>query len=248
MGTSKHPPPDLAATALASALFTPVQQRVLGLLFGQPERRFQSVEIIRLAGSGTGAAHRLLVRLAACGLVRATIDGRQKYYQANEQCPVFDELVSLMRKTVGLVAPLREALAPLASKIELAFVHGSIASGNDRAASDIDLIVVAGDLDYPTLYQAVQRAERQLGRTINPSLLTPREWQRKRNQPDGFAARVPVLPWPMLVGGRYRRHGGSAGNRGGAHGTIEDRDQRTSAGVRKARGLATQQTARRRGR
>lgn len=86
---------------MAGALFTPVQQRVLGLLFGQPERRFQSAELIRLAGSGTGAVHRLLTRLTAAGLLRIESLGNLKFYQANEHSPVYSELLSLVRKTVG---------------------------------------------------------------------------------------------------------------------------------------------------
>ena len=140
------------STGLAEVLFTPVQQRVLGLLFGQPERRFQSAELIRLAGSGTGAAHRLLTRLAATGLVTTERVGNQKHYQANARSPVFAELSGLVRKTVGLVGPLHAALAPLAAKIAAAFVYGSIAKGTDTARSDIDLMVIADKLQYSDLY------------------------------------------------------------------------------------------------
>src|SRR5690606_7674577 len=108
MGTkAANPPPAAAPTALADVLFTPVQQRVLGLLFGQPERRYQSAELIRLAGSGTGSVHRQLTRLAQVGLVTAEAVGNQKFYQANPHSPVFAELVGLVRKTVGLVAPIQ---------------------------------------------------------------------------------------------------------------------------------------------
>ena len=108
--------------SLAGALLTPVQMRVLGLLFGQPNRRFQSAELIRLARSGTGAVHRQLGRLAAVGLVTVTTVGNQKFYQANAASPVFSELHGLIVKTVGLVEPLRRVLAPLAEKILAAFV------------------------------------------------------------------------------------------------------------------------------
>ncbi len=132
MGTLDTIDPPAVPTALAAALFTPVQQRVLGLLFGQPARRFQSAELIRLARSGTGATHRLLQRLAETGLVRASTEGRQKYYQANADAPVFEELHGLITKTVGLAAPLRDALAPLADRIRAAFVFGSVASDRVR--------------------------------------------------------------------------------------------------------------------
>jgi predicted nucleotidyltransferase len=185
---------------LADALFTPVQQRVLGLLFGQPSRRFQSAELIRLAGSGTGAAHRLMKRLESTGLVRVSTEGHQKYYQANPESAVFEDLTRLVRKTVGLGTPLRESLSPFAERIRAAFVYGSVAAGSDRADSDIDLAVVADGLDYPTLYEALQDAERQLGRRIDLTVVTTKEWRRKRAMPDGFAARILGKPHLLLIG------------------------------------------------
>lgn len=186
--------------ALADALFTPVQQRVLGLLFGQPGRRFQSAELIRLTGAGTGATHRVLKRLAYSGLVQVSMDGRQKYYQANRRSPVFRELTELMRKTTGLTGPLRDALAPLAGEIRVAFIYGSVASGRDRAESDIDLMVIAEHLDYPALFKAVQDAESKLDRLINPTLMSPREWRRKAAQKDSFAARLKARPRLFVLG------------------------------------------------
>jgi hypothetical protein len=93
------------SVTIQAALFTRVQQRVLGILFGQPDRRFQGTELIRMAQSGTGAVHRQLTSLASSGLVNITRIGNQKYYQANPDSPVFDELCGLLQKTVGLREP-----------------------------------------------------------------------------------------------------------------------------------------------
>jgi predicted nucleotidyltransferase len=201
MGTfgTESPPP--APTALADVLFTPVQQRLLGLLFGQPERRFQSAELIRLAGSGTGAVHRLLTRLAATGLLQVETAGNQKFYRANERAPVYAELLGLVRKTVGLAGPLRAALAPLAGRIAAAFVHGSVAEGADRAASDIDLMVIADDLDDASLTAALAAAEEALARRVNPNLMTRSEWRRKRAEAGSFAARIAAQPKIFVIGG-----------------------------------------------
>lgn len=187
------------ASSLARALFTPVQQRVLGLLFGQPDRRFQSAELIRLAGSGTGAVHRQLQRLAATGLVLVAREGNQKYYRANKESPVYSELHGLVVKTVGLVDPLREALAPLADGIRVAFIFGSIAKGSDRAASDLDLLVIADDLAYADVYTALEGAEVKLGRPVNPTVMTTAEWKKKRTR-DSFAARVAGQPKVFVIG------------------------------------------------
>ena len=189
-----------ARPGLADALFTPVQQRVLSLLFGQPGRRFQGAELIRLARSGTGAVHRLLTRLADAGLVTVSRSGNQKHYQANRDSPVFHELHGLVVKTVGIVAPLRRALAPRAKKIRAAFVYGSVAKRTDTARSDIDLIVISDSLSYPDLFKALQGAERALARPVNPNVMSPAEWRTKRTQSGSFAARVAQGPRLFIIG------------------------------------------------
>jgi predicted nucleotidyltransferase len=200
MGTYSRVREPVTLTGIAGVLFTPVQQRVLGLLFGQPERRYQGNELIRLAGSGTGAVHRLMTRLAESGLVTVERVGNQKHYQANRRSPVFEELRGLIAKTAGLAIPLRAALAPLANGIDAAFVYGSLAKGTDRAASDVDLMVISRKLAYATVYEALQKAEAALGRTINPNLMTPREWRARRAERDSFAARVAAQPKIFVIG------------------------------------------------
>jgi len=189
-----------ASMGLAGALFSPVQQRVLGLLFGQPGRRFQSAELIRLVESGTGAVHRQLGRLEKSGWVTVTRVGNQKYYQANADCPAFAELQGLITKTVGLVEPLRRALEPLASEIEIAFVYGSIAKGTDKAGSDIDVLVVSERLGYPELFTALQSAEAALARSVNPNVMTPREWRVRRQEKGSFAARIAAQTRLCVIG------------------------------------------------
>lgn len=185
---------------LADALFTSVQQRVLALLFGQPERRFQSAELIRLARSGTGAVHRQLGRLAEAGLVSVTRTGNQKHYQANRTSPVFAELHGLIIKTVGLAEPLRRALAPLAPRIRTAFIYGSAAKGTDRAGSDVDLMVISDSVRYPDVYQALQPVEVTLARPVNPTVMTLAEWRKKRARSDSFATRVAGQPRLLVIG------------------------------------------------
>lgn len=189
-----------ASSGLAAALFSPVQQRVLALIFGQPSRRFQSAEVIRLAGSGTGATHRVLTTLAATGLVAVTRIGNQKHYQANRACPVFGELHGLIVKTVGVVEPLRRALASKARRIRAAFVYGSVAKGTDRAGSDIDLMVISDTLGYTDLFEALQAAEAALARPVNPNVMTLADWRAKRVRAGSFAARIAAAPRLWVTG------------------------------------------------
>jgi predicted nucleotidyltransferase len=188
-------------SGLAGALFTPVQQRVLALLFGQPDRRFQSAELIRLAGSGTGAVHRQLSRLEGAGLVTVERSGNQKFYQANHDAPVFEELRSLVAKTVGLVQPLAESLGAQRESILAAFVYGSTARGTDRASSDIDLMVISDSIGYPDLFETLQQAEAILDRKVNPTVMGPKEWKAKRRSKNSFASRVSAQPRLFVLGG-----------------------------------------------
>ena len=123
MGTKPTHTSETHRTSLAGALFSGTQQRVLGLLFGQPDRSFYATELINLAGVGSGAVQRELARLAQSGLVTVKPVGNQKHYQANPDSPIYAELCGIAQKTVGLAEPLREALAPLAKKIVAAFVN-----------------------------------------------------------------------------------------------------------------------------
>jgi predicted nucleotidyltransferase len=187
-------------SAIAAALFTPVQQRVLGILFGQPERRFQSAELIRLAGSGTGAVYRQLQRLVEAGLIAVTRDGNQKYYNAQKGSSVYAELHGLIVKTLGIVEPLRSALAPVADRIHLAFVFGSVAKGNEHSASDLDLLIVTDALAYAEVYAALETAERTLGRSIDPTVFTRAEWKRKRARKDSFVVRITAQRRLFIIG------------------------------------------------
>ena len=189
-----------APGSVAGALFTPVQQRVLGLLFGQPDRRFQSAELIRLVDAGTGAAHRQLKRLEDAGLVEVSRLGNQKHYQARRDTPFFPDLHGLILKTVGLVEPLRVALAPLADRIVAAFVFGSVARGTDRAQSDIDVLVISDELTYPDVYEALEAAETVLSRSVNPTVLTLDKWRAAGGDGDSFAGRVAAQPKLFIIG------------------------------------------------
>lgn len=189
-----------APTSLADALFTSTQQRLLALLFGQPSRSFFASELIELTGSGSGAVQRELKRFSSSGLVTVKRIGKQKHYQANPDCPVFDELCALVRKTVAMVDPIRQALAPLAARITLALIYGSVAKGTATASSDIDLLVVADGLTLEEVYSALAPVESSLDRKISPTLYTPKEFEIRRAAGNPFLTRVLEGEHLILIG------------------------------------------------
>ncbi len=185
---------------LSDALFSRTQQRVLGLIFGQPDRSFYATEVIGLAGAGSGAVQRELARLAQSGLVTVKAVGNQKHYQANRESPVYSELCSIARKTVGLAEPLRTVLAPLAKQIRAAFVYGSIAKRADTAFSDIVVMLLSDSLTYADLFNALESASSKLGRKVNPTILTTKQLTKQAKQRSAFLTRVLAQPKIWLLG------------------------------------------------
>lgn len=200
MGTKSTRTAETPHTSLASALFSGTQQRVLGLLFGQPDRSFYATELIHLAGVGSGAVQRELARLAHSGLVTVRPVGNQKHYQANPGSPIYEELCGVVRKTVGLAEPLRAALAPLAAQIKAAFVYGSIAKKEDTASSDIDLMLVSDTLTYGDTILALQDVGALLGREVNPNIFTPQDFAKRLKEGGSFVSRVMAQPKIWLIG------------------------------------------------
>jgi predicted nucleotidyltransferase len=187
-------------TTMADALFTATQQRVLGLLFGQPDRSFFATELIALAGAGSGAVQRELKRLAESGLVTVTRLGNQKHYQANRAAPVFEELQGIARKMLGAAEVLRKALALHADRLQAAWLYGSVAKGSGRAESDIDVLIVSDKLTLEEVYAALGPAEKKLGRTVSPTLYTLKEFQRRREAGNPFLRSVFAgNPVPLVV-------------------------------------------------
>jgi predicted nucleotidyltransferase len=194
-------------TALADALFTSTQQRVLGLLFGQPDRSFFVTQMVELARSGRGAVQRELQRLERAGLVAVRMQGNQKHYKANDESPLFGEICSIVRKTVALEEPLRAAVGALPGKVHLAVIYGSVAKREDSSASDIDLLIVADDVTLEDVYAALAPAEQLLARSVSPTLYTYEEFDRRRARGNAFLKRVlngPVIPLVGSIDGEQK--------------------------------------------
>jgi predicted nucleotidyltransferase len=192
--------------SLSDALFPRVRQRVLGILYGNPDRPFFTNEIIGLAQSGRGAVQRELADLAAVGLLTVSTQGNQKQYQANTAAPIFPELRGLVLKTVGLADAVRNALLPLQDQIAAAFVFGSVAKQQDTASSDIDLMIVSETLGYGDVFGALEPASTALGRQVNPTVYTHTQLRKRAQQDNAFIQRVLAQPKLWLIGTEETLH------------------------------------------
>jgi len=180
-------------TSIGDALFTKTQQRVLGLLYGRPDVSFYTNEIVRRADMGRGTVRRELARMVAAGLLVVRKEGNQQHYQANPECPVYEELSGLVRKTFGMADVIRSALEPLARRIQWSFIFGSLADGRETTGSDIDLMVI-GEVKFADVVNALYPAQEKLGREINPKIYSREEWKQMVNNKDGFVKEVLAKP------------------------------------------------------
>jgi len=190
----------MSSTPIGDALFTKTQQRVLGLLYGKPNRSYYTNEIMRWADMGRGTVRRELDRMVSAGLLTVSREGNQNHYQANADSPVYSELLGIVRKTFGVTDVIREALKPLDDRIECAFVYGSMAKGTDVGSSDIDLMLVGKELVYSDVMDLLVPLEATLQRTINPTIYKAEEFISKRNDGGSFLRRVLEQPKWMIKG------------------------------------------------
>ncbi|MBI4264714.1 MAG: nucleotidyltransferase domain-containing protein [Acidobacteria bacterium] len=215
----------------AALLFGSTRRRVLGWLLGHPDEAYYLRQLGRQTGTAVGAVQRELELLTAAGLVRRTVRGRQVYFQANQESPIFPELRGLFAKTVGLIDLLREGLAPLGDRVQVAFVFGSGARGELRATSDVDLLVV-GDAPFQDVVHALAAAQQQLGRDINPTVYPSDEFRAKVAAHHHFLTRVLQEPRLFVVGGDHELVGLGAKRLADEAPDQPERDSRPAAGRR----------------
>ena len=189
-----------STSRLGDALFSITQQKVLGLLYGHPDETFFVNQILRLTGMGVHTIKRELDRMIGAGILTMRKIGNQHHYQANPECPIYTELLGIVRKTFGVADVIKAALEVHDEQIDLAFVYGSIASAEDRADSDIDLMIVAPDLAYAELMETLAETEQVLGRKINPTIYNVSEVESRLKRKDAFFSRVMERPKIWIKG------------------------------------------------
>ena len=190
----------MQVTSIGDALFTKTQQRVLGLLYGTPDKSFYTNEIMRWADMGRGTIRRELDRLVSAGILSVKPEGNQNHYQAKQDNPVYEELLGIVRKTFGVADAIRQALKLLNGHIQLAFIYGSVAKNADTKSSDIDLMLIGENLHYGDVIDVLIPLEESLNRSINPTIFTPEEFASRLDQESSFLVRVMEQPKLVIKG------------------------------------------------
>jgi predicted nucleotidyltransferase len=183
----------------ATLFFGIYRRKVLGLLLLHPGEYFHLREIARVTHTQPGTVRRELSLLARAGVIKRDVQGNQVRFCANEAYPIYEELRSILKKTTGVADQLRNALAPLTDRIVIAFVYGSVASGQERSTSDIDLMIV-GTSEFEDVIRALHPHQEELRREINPHVYSPVEFKRKAREKNSFVARVLTSPKLFVIG------------------------------------------------
>ena len=184
---------------LSSLLFSDYRRRVLGLLLLHPDTTYHVRELARLTGTSAGTLHKELTKLTNGGVLRRQEVGNQVRYSADRDCPVFEELASILRKTSGLVDVLVDALSSIEKNITLAFVFGSVARGEQQSNSDVDVMLV-GSLGFADAVQVLHPVQATLQREINPVVYSLEEFRRRAASDDSFVREVLSQPKLFVVG------------------------------------------------
>jgi predicted nucleotidyltransferase len=172
-------------TGVSDVLFGRIRGAVLALLYGHADTSFYARQVARQINASPGVVQQELKKLAAVDLIIRKPSGHQVFYQANQRNPLFPEMQSLVNKTVGIFHVLRSAVEPLSNKITLAFVYGSLARQEEKADSDIDLLVI-GNASLDEVLGRFPDAETTLGRTVNPVIYSAAEFKEKLKDGNHF--------------------------------------------------------------
>lgn len=184
---------------LSSLLFSEYRKRILGLLLLNPNASYHVRELARLTNTAAGTLHKELTKLTIGGILQSKKVGNQVHYSANLTCPIFEELASILRKTSGLADILAGALADIKNKINIAFVFGSVARGEQQSNSDVDVMLI-GTLSFGDAVQALHPAQAVLQREINPIVYSMEEYERRIKNNDSFIKEVLAKPKLFIIG------------------------------------------------
>ena len=162
----------------ADALFPETRKRILAALFMQADREWFASDLARHLKVPKTSLQRELEHLHSAGIIQRRVEGKHVYYRADRENPIFPELKGIMAKTAGLVEVIREVLRPMAKRIDIAFIYGSVARSEESPKSDVDLLVV-GEVGLSDLALPLQMASGTLAREVNPTVYGRAEFERK---------------------------------------------------------------------
>ncbi len=187
---------------LSDVLFGEYRKRILGLLLLHPEQGYHVRELARLTNTSAGTLHKELSKLSDAGILQSKKVGNQQHYSANLQCPIFEELASIFRKTSGLADVIGDALSSVKSQIQIAIVFGSVARGEEQANSDIDVMII-GDISFGDVVSLLHESQATLRREINPVVYSMDSVKSRVEKNDSFIKEILNKPKLFIIGSEH---------------------------------------------
>ncbi len=170
---------------ILDALFPQTRQAILSAVLLRPDKWWYLTDLANYLGVSPSSLQRELASLVNGDLLISRKDGKRVYYRINQNCPIVEELQTIFVKTSGIADVIRSGLKRFVGKIEIAFVYGSVARTEELSTSDVDLMII-GDVGLADLAPGLRRAEKTLGREVNPTLYSPQEFLQRHKEGDSF--------------------------------------------------------------
>ena len=176
-------------TTISTIFGSKLRAKILGWFFLHPDERFYVRQLAGLLKEDLANLSRELQRLERLGILYSTKQANQKYYCVNTKNPIHAELKGLIIKTIGLVDVLKEVFNPIKKYIKMAFIYGSFAKDKQALSSDIDLMVI-GKISFGEVVRILEKAEKKIGREINPVVMDESEMKERLKKQDHFLTKV----------------------------------------------------------
>ncbi|MGD0110464.1 MAG: nucleotidyltransferase domain-containing protein [Armatimonadota bacterium] len=192
----------IGENSLAELFASETLVALLRVLLLRADESFYQRELADASGARLYLVQRELGRLERTGLISKTARGNRVYYQVNRGHPALEDLKRVFLKTIALGDALRSAVSPLSNRVQVAFVYGSYASGQERAASDLDLFLI-GELTSREAAAVLGPVGRDLGRELNTAVYPPAEFRRKAREGNHFIAEMLKGPKVFLIGDEH---------------------------------------------
>jgi len=167
------------------ALFPRTRQAILSAVLLRPDKWWYLTDLAKHLGVPPSSLQRELPSLVNSDLLISRKDGNRIYYKINPDCPIVEELQSIFVKTSGIADVIKSCLKKFSAKIEIAFVYGSVARMEELSTSDVDLMII-GDVVLPELVTSLKRAEKTLGREVNPTIYPSQEFLQRSRKGNSF--------------------------------------------------------------
>src|SRR4030043_1352692 len=182
---------------LAELLSSRARAEIFRLLFSGMGEELHVREIERRSGLNDSTLRQEMRKLVRLDLVQSRKDSKRVYYRAKTESPLYPEIRNLVLKTTGLSDLLKSALKD--KRIRLAFVFGSIANGEEKAGSDVDLMVI-GQLGLRDLSRLLSGIEEKIGREVNPHVLREEDFRKRLRAKEHFVSSVMESPKIFIIG------------------------------------------------